>query len=677
MTSPQAKRIPHTMSLHGDVRTDDYYWLRDRENAEVIAYLEAENAYTKASLAAAKPLEETLFAEMKGRIKEDDNSVPFFEQGYWYYIRYESGQEYPLHCRKKETLEAAEELFLDENEHAEDHDFYQVGGVEISPNNAIAGFCEDTVGRRFYDIYFKNLQTGEMLPDILPQTAGDFVFAADSQTILYVRQHPDTLRAYQVWKHVLGTPVDADTLVFEEADETFNVGVGKTKSRKYLQIASSSTVSDEVYVLLSENPQQPQLFQPRERDLEYSLDHYNDTWYIVTNYQAKNFRLMTCADSGSTHKEVWQELIPHREGVLLEGFELFQQYLVLEERTNGLMQLRVRTWDGTKDSYVPFFDPAYIAGTGANPELNTDWLRYGYASMTTPSSTIDYNMATGETIIRKQQTILGGFEREKYRSERVFVTAADGAQIPVSVVYHVDTPIDGTAPLLLYAYGSYGISLDAGFSSTRLSLLNRGFVFAIAHIRGGSEMGRAWYENGKMLHKKNTFTDFIACGEYLVQHRYGAANKLFAMGGSAGGLLMGAVINLRPEMWRGIIAAVPFVDVVTTMLDDSIPLTTGEYDEWGNPNNAEYYHYIKSYSPYDNVEAKAYPNMLVTTGLHDSQVQYWEPAKWVAKLRELKTDSNMLLLHTNMEAGHGGATGRFHALHEVAMEYAFLIELAK
>ncbi len=673
--APVATKIPKELSTHGDIRVDNYYWLNDRENPEVIAYLNAENDYKDQMLAHTKDFQEKLFQEMKGRIKEEDQSVPYKENGYWYLTRYEQGQEYPIYSRKKGTLEAAEEIMLNVNELAKPYDYYNVAGLSVSPDNKIIAYGEDTLSRRIYTIRFKNLETGAMLPDQVPGVQGDIAWANDNKTIFYTLKDPQTLRGYKVMRHRLGTPVAKDVEIFTETDDTFYSFVYKTKSKKYIVIGSNQTLSNEYRVLEADKPDgQFRIIQPRERDLEYSIDHFGDKFYIRTNLNAKNFRLMETPETATT-KDNWKEIIPNRSDVLLEDMDLFKDYLVLSERKNGIRQIRIRPWNGP-EHYIKFPEDAYVAYTSTNPEFDTEVLRLSYQSMTTPSSTFDYNMRTKEFQLLKQQDVLGGFDANNYQSERVYVSARDGAKVPVSIVYRKGIKKDGKAPLLLYGYGSYGNSMEPYFSSSRLSLLDRGFIYVIAHIRGGEEMGRQWYEDGKLLKKKNTFTDFIDCAEWLLQNKYTSQDRLFAMGGSAGGLLMGAVVNMRPDLWKGIIAAVPFVDVVTTMLDESIPLTTFEFDEWGNPKNKEYYDYMKSYSPYDNVEAKDYPAMLITTGLHDSQVQYWEPAKWVAKLREMKTDKNPLLMHTNMEAGHGGASGRFRALKETAMQYAFLLDLA-
>lgn len=675
--APIAKKVPHDMTIHGDTRTDDYFWLRDmdRKDPEILDYLNQENAYTKAVMQPTEELQKTLFEELKGRIKQDDQSVPYLYDEFYYYTRYETGKEYPIYCRKEGSLEAAEQVMLDVNQMASDYSYYQVGGIHISTNNRIVAFSEDTLSRRIFTLRFKDLETGEYLEDRIEGTSGNMCWANDNRTVFYVRKDETTLRSYKVFKHELGSDPAQDEEVFHEADETFNVGVGKSKSKKWLYIHSSATVSDEYRILPADQPSEDwRMVQPRFRDLEYGLAHYGEHFYILTNDEATNFRLMKTHEQ-QTEKVHWEEVIPHREDTLLEDVDVFTDYLVLTEKTQAQNRLRVIRWDDTDDHYIAFDEEVFSAGTGVNPDFQTHKLRLGYQSLTTPASVIEYDMTTRDRTVLKQQPVLGGFDKDNYTAERLWATARDGVKVPISLVRHKDTEINTETPLLLYGYGSYGITIDPYFSPSRLSLLDRGFVFAIAHIRGSQMMGRQWYEDGKMLHKLNTFHDFIDCAEHLIQAGYTSPNHLYAMGGSAGGLLMGAVINMRPDLWRGVVAAVPFVDVVTTMLDDTIPLTTGEYDEWGNPNDEEYYHYIKAYSPYDNVEAKDYPNLLITTGLHDSQVQYWEPAKWIAKLRDVKTDQNMLLMHTNMEFGHSGASGRFEVYKEIALEYAFFLHL--
>lgn len=675
MQAPKAKKIEHKLEKHGDIRIDNYYWLNDRENPEVIQYLNDENTYTDFILKDTEQLQENLFNEIRNRIKEDDSSVPYKHNGYWYITRYETGQEYPIHTRRKGSLDAPEEILFNVNDLARDFSYYHLGGINITENNELAAFGQDTLSRRIYTIQIKNLKTGELLPDKLENTTGSSVWAADNKTLFYTRKD-ETLRPYQIWKHTLGTPQSEDVLVYQEDDDTFNAYVYKTKSRKYIIIGSGSTVSDEYRFIPADQPDAEwTLFNPRKRDLEYSIEHFENDFYILTNKdKATNFKLMK-TPINNTAKSNWVDVIPHREDVYLENFEIFKNYLVLEERSNGLIHLNIRSWDGKENYYLPFKEEAYTAYTSTNPDFDTDILRYGYTSMTTPNSTIDFNMKDKTSEVKKEQPVLGGFKKENYITKRLWVTARDGKKIPISIVYNKNTPINENTPVLQYAYGSYGVNMDVYFSSSRLSLLDRGFIYVIAHIRGGQELGRPWYEDGKMLNKKNTFNDFIDVSQYLIENKYTSPEHLYAMGGSAGGLLMGAVINQAPELYKGVVAQVPFVDVLTTMLDDSIPLTTGEYDEWGNPNEKIYYDYMKSYSPYDNIEKKDYPNMLVTTGLHDSQVQYWEPAKWVALLRELKTDDNILLLKTDMEVGHGGASGRFEALKETALEFAFLLKL--
>ncbi len=673
-TAPSAKKLAKKLSIHGDTRIDPYYWMNQREDPEVISFLNAENDYTKATMQHLQGFQDSLYHELIGRIKQDDTSVPYKDKGYFYITRYEEGKEYPIHSRKKENLEAREEIMLDVNELAKAYEFYSVGGRTVSPNNQLLAYGEDTLSRRIYTIRFKNLQTGELLADQIPNTTGRAIWANDNKTLFYTVKD-EALRSYKIFKHQLGTAVSQDEEVYHEADETFSTFVYKSKSDKYIIIGSYQTLSTEYRILEADQPNGKfRIFQPRQRKLEYSIAHFGDKFYIRTNLDAQNFRLMETSES-ATGKQHWKEVIPHRPDVLLEGMDLFKDFLVLSERKAGITQIRIRPWQGD-EHYVDFGEDAYLAYTSINPEFDTEVLRLGYQSMTTPNSIYDYHMNSRDMKLLKRTEVVGDFDPANYQSERLFATARDGEQVPISIVYRKGFNRNGQQPLLLYGYGSYGASMNPYFSSNRLSLLDRGFAFAIAHIRGGEEMGRQWYENGKLLKKKNTFTDFIDCAEHLLKNNYTQKEKLFAMGGSAGGLLMGAVVNMRPDLFKGVIAAVPFVDVVTTMLDESIPLTTGEFDEWGNPKEKEYYEYIKSYSPYDNVDAKAYPNMLVTTGLHDSQVQYWEPAKWVAKLRDMKTDNNILLLHTNMDAGHGGASGRFRRHKETAMEYAFLLDLA-
>jgi oligopeptidase B len=614
---------------------------------------------------------------MKSRIKEDDESVPYYKNGYFYITRFKKGNQYPIYSRKKGTLKAQEDIIFNVNEMAKGFDYYKLAGLSVSPNNQLAAFGVDKVSRRQYTLQFKNLVTGEIYPDKIENTNGGAVWASDNKTVFYTKNDPVTLRSNKIYQHILGTDAAKDKLVYHEKDDTFNTSVGITKSEKFIVIASYSTLTTEYRYLEANQPNGVfKIIQPRERDLEYSVEHYNGDFYILTNYQgAKNFKLMKTPETATT-KENWKDVIPHRTDVLLEDISIFKNYLVLEERNNGLNKIRIIKWDKSADYYLPFEEESYSAGVYYNPEFDTEILRYSYNSLTTPTSVIDFNMDSKAKEIKKEQEVLGGkFDKKNYVSERLWANARDGKKVAITLVRHKNTKLSKNTPLLLYGYGSYGYNTDPNFSSNRLSLLDRGFIYAIAHIRGSEYLGRDWYEDGKLLKKMNTFTDFIDAAQFLIDQNYTSPKHLYANGGSAGGLLMGAVVNMNPELFNGVIADVAFVDVVTTMLDDSIPLTTAEYDEWGNPNDKVYYDYMKSYSPYDNVTAKNYPNMLVTTGLHDSQVQYFEPAKWVAKLRELKTDNNILLLYTNMEAGHGGASGRFDALKEIAIDYAFLLDL--
>ena len=677
ITPPLAELKEKYLEIHGDVRLDPYYWLNDREDEEVLDYLERENDYHDKMLAHTKDFQTDLFQEMKSRIKQDDESVPYFYNGYYYITRFEKGDQYPIYTRKKDSLTAAEEVIVDVNEMAKDYPYYQLRGLNVSPDNKWVAFGVDTLSRRQYILHIKNLETGEILPERIKNTTGGSTWGNDNKTLFYTQKDPETLRSNKIYRHIMGAAAADDVLIYQEEDETFNTFVYKTKSEQYLVIGSVSTLTSEYRICNANQPQgEFKIFQKRIRGLEYDIDHFQDHFYMVTNKdQATNFKLMK-TPVNNTGQEYWEEVIPHRPEILLEDIDLFKDYLVVSERVQGLNQLRIMPWDGRPEFNLPFDNETYTAGTTQNIEFNTSKLRYRYSSMTTPTSVIEYDMDTGEQTVLKETEILGGnFDKNNYVSERLWAPAEDGTLIPVSIVYKIGFKKDGTSPLLQYGYGSYGATIDPYFSSTRLSLLDRGFAFAIAHIRGGQYMGRSWYESGKLLKKKNTFTDFIDVSKFLIDQGYTSPEHCYAMGGSAGGLLMGAVINMAPELYHGVIAAVPFVDVVTTMLDESIPLTTGEFDEWGNPKEGEYYHYMKSYSPYDNVAPLNYPNLLVTTGLHDSQVQYWEPAKWVAKMRTLKTGSSLLLMHTNMDAGHSGASGRFEGLKELAMEYAFLFDL--
>lgn len=668
-------------------RIDNYYWMKlsdEQKNAEqkdeqtqkVINYLTAENEYLAAKMKHTEALQKKLYDEMIGRIKQTDESVPYKDNGYWYYTRYEQGQEYPIYCRKKGTMESAEEILLNVNEMAKGHDYYSIIGLSVSEDNNLLAYAEDSVSRRRYTVYVKDLKTGKLVEEPVPNTEGEVTWANDNKTYFYTKKDSVTLRSRWIIKHKVGSSYKSDPIVSEEPDETFYTGIYKTKSKKFLVIWAGSTLTNYYQVLDANTPDGKfKEFTPRERGLEYSIDHYKDKFYVVTNWDALNFRLMETPDT-KTSKVNWKDKIAHRKDTLLQGIEIFKDYMVLSERANANTLMRVIDQKSGTHHYLNFGEPAYTLYPSTNIDFDTELLRYGYTSMTTPSSTYDYNMKTRERKLLKQQEVVGGYNSEDYQTERLWATAKDGTQIPMSIVYKKGMKKDGNNPTLIYGYGSYGASMNASFSSTRLSLLNRGFVYAIAHIRGGQEMGRQWYEDGKMFKKKNTFTDFIDCSEFLIEEKFTNPEKLFASGGSAGGLLMGAVVNMRPDLYKGVIAAVPFVDVITTMEDESIPLTTGEFDEWGNPKNPESYMYMLDYSPYDQVKPQNYPNMLVTTGFHDSQVQYWEPAKWVAKLRELKTDNNTLLLRTNMETGHGGTTGRFKVYKEASQEYAFILDLA-
>ena len=678
ITPPVARVEPKELTTHGHTRIDEYYWLRDDERArgDVLDYLAAENEWTQQRLAHRAEEQDTLLEEMKARIKKDDDSVPYLSNGYWYYTRFRKGQEYAVHCRKKGTLEATEEVMLDGNARAEGHEYYAATGLSVSSDNRVLAFSEDTVGRRLYTLRFKDLASGAVLDDEITGTAGAVSWALDGRTVFYVRRDEGTLRAFQVWRHELGTPGDDDVLVYEEKDDTFLLTVWRTRSRRFLVISSYHSLTTEHRILDANDPTGTfTVFLPREREHEHEIQHGGDRWFVRTNWKAKNFRLMEVEPGKTQDRASWREVVGHRADVYLADVAAFQDHVVVRERVAGLPGLRVLPRGEGEPWSLSFDEPVYNAWIGTNAEYETGVLRYGYTSLTTPLSVYDYDLASRKATLKKQQEVLGGFRREDYVSERLMAKARDGTSVPISLVYRKN--LDRTKPqsLYQYGYGSYGASMDAYFSSDRLSLLDRGFIFAVAHIRGGQEMGRAWYDDGKLLKKKNTFTDFIDCSEHLVAKGYTTPAQLVASGGSAGGLLVGAVVNMRPDLYRAVIAHVPFVDVVTTMLDESIPLTTFEYDEWGNPNDETLYRYMLSYSPYDNVEAKNYPHIFVFSGLHDSQVQYWEPTKWVARLRARKTDSNRLLLHTNMDAGHGLSSGRFKRLAERAMEYAFLLDV--
>ena len=687
---PSAKQIPKTLSIHNDDRIDNYFWMRlsdeqkesnspDQQTKDVKNYLNQENKYLESKMHHTRKLQDELFNEIKSRIKKDVSSVPVKIKNFLYYSRFEDKKEYPFYCRKSIIKDSKEEIMLDVSQMADNYSYYSLSGTSISPNENLLLYSVDTVSRREYTLYIKDLSNDKILNDKIDNTTGSAVWANDNKTIFYTRQDSITLRSYQIYKHVLGTSQDKDVLVYEEKDETFNCYVTKSKSNKYILIGSYQTLSNEYRYIDANNPNDKfSVIQKREKNLEYSVYHYKDHFYILTNLNAKNFRLMKTLIT-KPKKESWVDVIPHKHDVLLESIDIFKNYLVVEERKNGLNHIKVIKWENFNSFYyIDFDDPAYSAFTTSNIDFNTDKLRFVYSSLTTPTTVYDFDMNLKTKKILKQDEILDdSFSISNYTSKRYYATARDGKLIPISLVYKKDLKKSDKNPLLLYGYGSYGSTIDPYFSSVRLSLLNRGFIFAIAHVRGGEELGRDWYENGKLLNKKNTFNDFIDCAEFLIKKKYTNNDQLYAYGGSAGGLLMGAIINMRPNLWNGVIAAVPFVDVVSTMLDETIPLTTGEFDEWGNPKIKKYYDYIKSYSPYDNIEKKDYPNLLVTTGFWDSQVQYWEPAKWVAKLREYKTDNNLLLLNCDMDVGHGGASGRFKRYKEVALEYAFLLDLEK
>jgi oligopeptidase B len=671
--SPQAKRIPMKHELHGDVRVDNYYWLRERDNPEVIAYLEAENAYTEAMMEPMLGMQKLLYDEIRGRIKEDDSSPPYKRGEYYYYSRFVEGDEYPIYARKKGSLEADEEILLDVNELAGDAEFFALRSFKVSPDDKIAAYGIDTVGRRFFDLYFLDLESGELLPDHIPNTTSNFEWANDSQTILYGKQHPETLRAHRIYRHKLGD--DSDTLVYEEQDETNSVYLSQSSSKRFIYLNSVHTLYTEVRYVPADSPQEaPKVFRARESNHEYFVVDGEDRFYVLSNDSASNFRLLQ-TPLDNTAKDAWTEVMAHRDDVLIERVDVFRDFVVAWLVENGLNQVEVIQRDSGETYRLDFGEEIYTAYSGDNHEFDSPWLRYVYESMTTPQTAYDFNMRTREHKLVKERAVLGGFDRNNYETERRFAPARDGTQIPVSIVYRKGLDMNGQNPLFQYGYGSYGLSIKPRFSASMLSLLDRGFVYAIAHIRGGAEMGREWYYDGRQLQKKNTFTDFIDVSKYLIAQGFTSPDHLYARGGSAGGLLMGAIANMAPDLYNGISTRVPFVDVVTTMLDAEIPLTSGEWDEWGDPAQKEFYDYIKSYSPYDNVQKMDYPHMLVTTALHDSQVQYWEPAKWVAKLREYKTDDNLLLLKTDMAAGHSGKSGRFQSIEDTALYYSFFLAL--
>lgn len=677
LSPPIADKISYQHKIHDHIRVDNYYWMNQRDNPEVVDYLERENDYYQKMTAHTLSFQDQLYNEMRGRIKEDDNSVPYFLNGYWYITRYELNKDYPIYTRKKGALTAEEEILFDCNKMAKGHDYFRLVGISVSPDNTKVAFGVDTVSRRQYTIQVKNLLSEEILKTKIDNTTGGSVWAADNKSLFYNKKDPQTLRSEAVYKHDVSLPKQKDQLVFEEEDETFSVYVSKSKSQEYLFISSFSTLTSEHRFVKSNSPNDEfKIFQNRITGMEYSLDHFGDHFYIHTNYDgAKNFKVMQ-TNVDKTSIEHWQDLLPHREDTLIEDFDLFENYWLVNERENGLSKVRVIHWDGSSDYYLPMNDETYTLYISYNPEFKSDTFRYVYNSMTTPASVIEFNTINKETTVLKTQQVLGGkFDKDNYISKRLWAEARDGKKIPISIVYHKDTELSADTPILQYAYGSYGSTIDPSFSSTRLSLLDRGFAFAITHIRGGEYLGRQWYEEGKLLKKKNTFQDFVDCSNFLIEKKYTSANHLYAYGGSAGGLLMGAVINMAPELYNGVIAAVPFVDVVTTMLDETIPLTTSEFDEWGNPKEKVYYDYMLSYSPYDQIKPMNYPNLLVTSGFHDSQVQYFEPTKWVAKIRSMKTDKNLLFLDTNMMAGHSGASGRFDGLKELAKKFAFIIDL--
>ena len=687
MKTPVAEKIPHKTTIHGYDLVDNYHWMRltdkqklakdpDAQTQKVMDNLKAENAYKEAKLKHTEQFQGKLFDEIVGRIKKDDESVPYLDNGYWYYTRYEEDKEYPIYCRKKGSLDNAEEIMINVNEWAEGHDYFSLTGLSVSPNNRLLVFSVDTLSRRIYTINVKDLETGEILKDKIRGTEGYAAWANDSETFFYTTKNEVTLLSDHINRHKMSTPQAEDVRVYTETDNSFYIGVYRSKSDKYIIIYNSSTLASDYYVLEADNPEGKfHSFSSREKEHEYSIEHYKDKFYIVTNWGATNFRLMETPD-GATSKENWTEVIAHGDDVLLSNIEVFANHMVLSERKDGLRQLRIIDQRSGNEHYMDFGEDVYAAYTLTNLNFDTNILRYGFTSLKTPFSTIDYNMDTRESTLLKQTEVVGGHNPGAYTTERLFATARDGKKVPISIIYKKGFKQNGEGNLLQYGYGSYGATVDPSFSSNRLSLLDRGFAFAIAHVRGSQTYGRPWYEDGKMFNKMNTFTDFVDCSKYLIQKKYTSANHLFAMGGSAGGLLMGAVLNLAPEVYKGVLVSVPFVDVVNTMLDETIPLTSNEWDEWGDPRKKNEFDYMMTYSPYDNVEVKDYPNMLVTTGYFDSQVQYWEPQKWVAKLRDMKTDYNLLVFHINMEAGHGGKSGRFRRYREVALEYAFMFDIA-
>ena len=679
MEEPRAEKRPHEMTLHGVTRVDDYYWLRDdeREDPEVLAYLEAENAWFDAAMAHTEALQEKLYEEMIGRLDPDESSVPYEKGGWWYYYRYEPGKDYAIYARRKGSMEADEEILVDGNARAEGHDYYSLGNLEMSDDHRYAAIAEDTLSRRIHEIRILDTETGEFLPGVIGNANASMAWSADGQYLFYLDKHPETLLAYRVMRHKLGTDPAEDVLVYEEQDNRFYTGLGRSRSGDFIILQHVETDTSEVQLLAANDPLgEFKPFLPRETGHEYDVDHANGRFFVRTNWDAENFRVMTAELDTSADKSTWKELVPHREDAMVDEIQAFDDWLVVGERADAQRKVRVLKLDGSVDRYLDAGTGPAVMWPAYNVSTDTTRVRYGYSSLVTPEQTWEVDLETGQSELLKATRVIGDFSSDDYRTARLTIEARDGTLVPVSIAHHKDTPLNGTAPALIYAYGSYGASMDPWFRNSVISLLDRGFVYAIAHIRGGQEMGRQWYEQGRLMNKKNTFTDFVDVTAGLQQQRLIDPARTYAMGGSAGGLLMGAVVNLAPDLYDGVIAAVPFVDVVTTMLDETIPLTTNEWNEWGDPHEQEAFEYMLSYSPYDNVERKAYPNLMVTTGLHDSQVQYFEPAKWVAKLREYRTDDNRLIMKTNMEAGHGGASGRYRAYEEVAEEYAFLVDLA-
>ncbi len=673
---PRAAKKPVKLEKFGDVRIDPYYWLRERENPGVKAYLEAENRYFEAVTEDIKDFEENLFKELKARMKDADETVPYKYKNWYYQIKYPAGKEYPQYLRWKK--EDQKEIFFDANERAKGHAYYHVTGLKISPDDRYLAFNKDTRGRRLYTLRFKDLKTGKILDEAIPGVSGSVAWANDSQTLFYVKKHPETLRSYRLYKHKLGTSPEKDELVYEETDEEYDIFVSKSKTEAYIFLNISANSTTEYRLLPADNPGGKFItFYPRLKGTEYYPYHLKDDKFFVVSNENGAENYMIYSVRWFTRQVEKKIIIPHRKDTLIEELEVFNNWMAITERKNGLTKIRIFSQEQNLDYYIDFPEETYTAYLSINAEMDSDVLRYVYNSLTTPASVMEWNIHTRKQVILKEDEVAGGtFDKSNYESVRSWAPGRDGTQIPVSLVWRKGMQKNGKNPLLLYGYGAYGITVDDNFSKNRLSLLDRGFIFAIAHVRGGEYLGRRWYEEGKLLKKKNTFYDFIDVAKFLINQKFTSPEHLYAMGGSAGGLLIGAVMNMEPGLFHGMVAQVPFVDVLTTMLDESIPLTTGEYDEWGNPNEEEYYWYIKSYSPYDNVEAKNYPNLLITTGLHDSQVQYWEPAKWTAKLRDLKTGDNILLLHTDMTTGHSGASGRFQSLKDTARDFAFLLDLA-